>query len=201
MLDLSDRLIVIIGGGAVAARKAAGVLAADAREVRVVAPDLTAALPAGVTHIQERYEPRHLDGAGLVFAATDSAEVNRSVVGDARAAGVLVSRVDVDESDAGDFTVPAVLRRGEITVAVSASGAPALAATVRDYFDLALDDRWTKLAAATQSLRPLIVARIADLTRRRDALRDLASNAALVLVDRGEEPLRDWLAARYPELK
>lgn len=203
LLDLSNRLIVIVGGGAVAARKAAGVLAAGATCVRVVAPELTVALPESVQHIAEPYQSRHLNGAGLVFAATDQPDVNAAVVRDAHAAGLLVNRADSgeDESDAGDFTVPALHRRGNVTVAVSIGGAPALAAKIRDQLATALDDRWIKLADATESLRPWIIARVSDLDRRRAALRDLASDEAANLTLSGDAVLRDWLIARYPELR
>src|SRR5688500_6322724 len=79
MLDVTHGLGGIVGGGAVAARKARGLLDAGASRVRCVAPEIDAQLPAPVERVTERYEPRHLDGAGLVFAATDSAEVNAAV--------------------------------------------------------------------------------------------------------------------------
>src|SRR5690242_5848317 len=107
MLDVTDRLVVIVGGGPVAARKAAGVLEAGATRVRCVAPAFDPAVPESVERVEETYEPRHLDGAGLVFAATDLPAVNDAVVRDARARGVLATRADSDEEDPGDFTVPA----------------------------------------------------------------------------------------------
>jgi siroheme synthase-like protein len=201
LLDLSNRLVVIIGGGAVAARKAAGVIAAGATKIRVIAPKLTAKMPTGVEHVAAPYEATHLAGAGLVFAATNQPEVNAAIARDARAAGVLVNRADVDEEDPGDFIVPAVLRHGCLTVTVSAGGAPALAAKMRDVINASLDERWLHLCDATQSLRPKILARIADVTRRRAALHDLASDQAAEVAASGEQQLKSWLSERYPELK
>jgi precorrin-2 dehydrogenase / sirohydrochlorin ferrochelatase len=197
---LSDRLVVIIGGGAVASRKAAGVIAAGATKVRVVAPKLTAKMPGGVEHVAAAYEPNELRGAGLIFAATNNADVNAAVVRDAHAAGLLVNRADSTDEDSGDFTVPAVLRHGCLTITVSAGGAPALAAKIRDVLNASLDERWLRLCDATQALRPRIIAHITDITRRRAALRDLASEQAAQVAFDGEAKLAAWLKDRYPEL-
>ena len=198
MLDVSDRLIVIIGGGEVAARKAVALLNAGATKVRVVAPSLTTTMPSEIEHVPANYERAHLAEAGLAFAATNNPDVNAAVVADARAAGIPVNRADAGRE--GDFTVPAVLRRGAITVAVSCNGVPALAVKVRDEIEGALGP-WLKLADFSQSLRPRIIAHISDQDRRGGALRDLATDAAADAASRGEAALNDWLAARYPELR
>ena len=196
MLDVTGRLAVIVGGGAVAARKASGLIEAGAGRVRCVAPQFPGDFPAAVEKVAERYEQRHLEGAGLVFAATDSAEVNDAVVRDARARGVLVSRADAGEGRAGDFATPAVLRRSAVTVTVSA-GSPALAARVRDGLAARWDERWSRMAEAMQQLRPaLIRAGAADSRRRAELFRDLASEQALdVVAAGGLEELCRWLAA------
>src|SRR2546423_3621673 len=131
MLDVSDRLAVIIGGGRVAARKARGLIEAGATKVRMVSPTFHKDVPAAVERIAGRYEPRHLEGAGLAFAATDSGETNDAVVRDARRLGVLVCRADGDHEAAGDFATPAVMRKGALTVVVSAAGGAGPAAVGR----------------------------------------------------------------------
>src|SRR6187431_597410 len=107
MLDVSDRVIVIIGGGKVAARKAAGLLAAGATRVRAVAPSFDAEFPPSAQKVVGMYLPEHLEGAQLVFAATDDATVNETIVRDARARGILVNSADGE----GDFSVPALINR------------------------------------------------------------------------------------------
>src|SRR5688572_31143815 len=121
MLDVTGRLVVIIGGGAVAVRKVKGLLDAGATRVRVVSPTAHAEMPADVEHVTATYQAGHLDGAQLVFAATDSAAVNEQVVRDARAREIWVNRSD--EGDEGDFSNPAVARRGAVTLAVSTGSA------------------------------------------------------------------------------
>jgi siroheme synthase-like protein len=81
--------------------------------------------------VERPYRPGDLDQAWLVIAATDDPEVNRRVHADGAAARVWVNAADDPEACA--FTLPAVLRRGPVTVAVSTGGhSPALAGWLRD---------------------------------------------------------------------
>jgi siroheme synthase-like protein len=202
LLDVSDCLAVVVGGGAVGARKATGLIDAGARRVRVVSPAFHPDMPAGVERVAGRYQTEHLHGARLVFAATDSADVNGAVVADARRLGIWVNRADADDDLAGDFTLPANLRDGPVLIAVSAGGSPALAATIRDELRGKMDRRWAQLADAMQTLRPRIrAARQLDPVRRRTLLRELASAEALAAVSAGgADGLWRWAAERYPEL-
>jgi siroheme synthase-like protein len=200
MLDVTDRLVVIVGGGAVAVRKIKTLLEAGATRVRVVAPSFHEQLPIGTERVQEDYQARHLDGSGLVYAATDSAEVNDQVVRDARARGVLVNRLD-DGFPPGDFVTPAVWRQGEVVLAVSA-GSAALAVAIRDDLASQLDDRHVRMSQVMSELRPKIRDSGLEPAKRTEIFRDLATETALdVLAQRGDRGLRMWLAQRYPELK
>jgi siroheme synthase-like protein len=200
MLDVTDRLVVIIGGGAVASRKAKGVLKAGATRVKVVAPSIDMDVPADVERVASTYEPAHLEGAGLVFAATDSEEVNATVLRDARQRGVLACRADADDAEPGDFVTPAQLTRGRVVVAVSA-GSAALSAAVRDGLGERFDDRWADMAEAMVVLRPLVRDSGLPQDRRAAVFRDLASSEALgVLAEGGAGALQAWVVARHPEL-
>jgi siroheme synthase-like protein len=204
LLDVSECLAVIVGGGQVAVRKAGGLIDAGARGVRVVSPAFHADMPAGVERVVATYDAGHLAGARLAFAATDSAVVNDAVVRDARAAGIWVNRADVDEEGAaGDFTVPAQLREGSVLVTVSAGGSPLVAAGIRDDVRGKLDRRWARLADAMQVLRPRIrAARGLDAGRRRSLFKELASAEALTIAGSGDDQsLWRWAVARYPELE
>jgi precorrin-2 dehydrogenase/sirohydrochlorin ferrochelatase len=202
-LDVSQRLVVIVGGGAVAARKAAGLIEAGGQRIRMISPrriDGFVEHP-GIEWIHEAYRPEHLEGAGLVFAATDSAEVNSAVVRDAQPLGVLVCRADVDHDAPGDFVTPASFRAGAVTVAVSA-GSAALSVLIRDGVNARWDIRWSKMAEAMQSLRPLIRGRSLSIEQRRAIFRDAATAEAIDLLDRhGMDAFQQWLAARHPELR
>ncbi len=197
MLDVSERLIVIVGGGSVAARKAKGLLDAGATRIRMIAPDFCGDVPDPVERITESYDVRLLDGAGLVFAATDNPEVNAAIVRDAHRLGLLVSRADSAEEDAGDFATPAVLREGELVVTVSAGGSPTLAAAVRDQLRSCMDVRWATMARAMKILRPRALA-ITSVEKRRNLLRDMVTPAALeVLEKQGVDAVWDWLRQRH----
>ena len=201
MLDVSDRLVVIVGGGGVAARKASGLIECGATRLRCVSPAFDDRIPADVERVEARYEPGHLDGAGLVFAATDDPAVNEAVVRDARTRGLLVNRADADDDEPGDFVTPARFAMSAVTVTVSA-GSPALAVLIRNGIAQRWDPDWSRMADAMQSLRPLIVAR-RDLhvRRRRQIFRELATDEATdVLAVGGVAALRAWLIAKYPEL-
>ena len=217
LLDVSARRIVIVGAGRVAARKAFGVIdaGASAAHVRVVAPMRRADFPAGVESIAAEYGPHHLDGAELVFAATDSAEVNARVVTDAHERGLLVCRADInDELDLdgthSDFITPAKLARGPVLLTVSAGGSPALSAAIRDELASRFDNRWVLLAAATQLLRVMIRQNpLLSVEDRRLVFRELAQahdvDAGADATDEravqaAAERLMSWLKKKHPEL-
>ena len=116
-LDLSGRLIIVVGGGTVAERKVAGLLAADASvSVRVIAPQMTERLHAfaadeRIDWRNERYIRGSLEGAFLVYAATDSPAINAEIAAEANACGSLVNVID--DPHASSFQVPSMLRRGD----------------------------------------------------------------------------------------
>lgn len=202
MLDVTDRLVVLVGGGAVAVRKAKGLQQAGGRRIRVVAPQFHPDLPEGLERVVAAYTPQSLTGAGLVFALTDQPAVNDAVVLDARGLGVLVGRADSEGLLPGDFISPASAGVGELTITVSA-GSAALTAFVRDRLVERIDPLWVEMAEIMNSLRPRIVRTVSSTpAQRADVFRALASDEAMdALRQGGREGLFAWLLRRYPELK
>ncbi len=135
---LSGRKVVVVGGGPVAEGKVEGLLDTGA-DLGVVSPDLTPRLEdlhatGAFTWRRRTFEPADLDGAVLVFAATGDVETNRLVYGHAKERGVVVNAVD--DPDRCDVTIPAVVRRGPVTVAVTTDGLlPAGARFLREELD------------------------------------------------------------------
>jgi precorrin-2 dehydrogenase/sirohydrochlorin ferrochelatase len=142
----------VVGGGAVARRKARKLLQAGA-EVVVISPEVLPELEGMGVEVRHRpYEYGDLEGADLAFAATDSREVNAAV---AREAGERGVRINVaDRPSEGDFAVPATLRRGGLQVAVSTGGAsPTLARRIRNELEEVFGPEWASVVAELETVR------------------------------------------------
>ncbi len=178
VLRLRGRRALVVGGGKVAARKAAGLLAADAH-VLVVSPAFMPAFDrlvdtAALTLVKRPYVPSDLEGMVVVVAATDDRRVNAQVSADARRAGVLVSVVDAPHES--DFIVPAVVRRGDLLIAISTSGrSPALASHLRRELELLIPDDWEVLVRLLGAARTRVQRAVGDADRRRHLLERLVS--------------------------
>lgn len=152
-LVLSGRPCLVVGGGNVAVRKVGGLLAAGA-VVTVVAPLISAELRAipNIRIAQKRYEQGDLRGHRLVISCTDDPAVNAEVYADAEAAGVWSNSADDPANCA--FTLPAVARQGDLSIAVSTDGrSPALASWLRKRFEAELDDTYAELLDVLADVR------------------------------------------------
>ena len=162
-LQVADRPCLVVGGGRVATRKVGGLLEAGAR-VRVVAPEATEELQRLAAQGAVQWE-RHpagaedLAGAWLVICAADDAATNESLGRAALAAGVLVNVVDRPELC--NFYVPATVRRGPVSVAVSTDGAsPLLARRLREKLEKVLGPEYGELAELLGRLRKEVQERV-----------------------------------------
>ena len=130
-LVLDGRRCLVVGGGKVALRKVEGLLACGGH-VTVVAPRVDPELRTldGLTIEERPWRPEDLEGMWLVIAATDDPAVNRAVYDAGQRAGVWVNGAD-DPANCS-FTLPSVVRRGDLQVTVSTGGrSPALATWLR----------------------------------------------------------------------
>jgi uroporphyrin-III C-methyltransferase/precorrin-2 dehydrogenase/sirohydrochlorin ferrochelatase len=133
-LKLRGKTVLVVGGGAVAARRVPRLLAAGAR-VRLVAPEATTTLDdlaaAGeLTWERRPWREGDADGAWLVLAATDDADVNAAVAAEAESLRTWCVRAD--DAESSDAWTLAAADFDGVTVAVAASGDPRRAAAVRD---------------------------------------------------------------------
>lgn len=200
-LDLAGRRAVVVGAGAVALGKAGALLDAGAL-LTVVAdgpPDALQRLQAaGATVARRGFEPADLDGAFVCVAASDDPALRAAVHAQARARGVLVNLVD--DPDHCDFAVPAVVRRGELVIAVSTGGrSPALASRLRRLLEERFGPEWEELTALIAEVRERTLPLLPDLGERsrrwRAALRSGAMEEleALVRAGRAEQARRRLL--------
>lgn len=189
-LDLRGRRVLVVGGGTVGRRKAAAALAGGAT-VRVVDPEPPPEDWNGGAWIRDRYRDEHLDGMVLVFAAA-TPEVNARVVSDANRRGLLVN--SATDPATGDFVLPAVVRRGDLTIAVATGGAaPALARRIREKLEAEYDEPFATWIRLLERIRPLVLERIPEEDRRREMLDGFADWPWLErLRTDGEE--RTWTA-------
>jgi precorrin-2 dehydrogenase/sirohydrochlorin ferrochelatase len=169
-LNLKNKRVVVIGGGVVAERKVETLLGTEA-SINVISPELTPRLEAlaqsSQIQLQRRaYVAGDCAGAALIFSATDDAAVSRAVFDEAIKEGVLVNTAD--KPVLCDFIMPAVVRRGDIAVAVSTGGtSPGLAAQLRDKIATVIGPEYAQLAELLARVRPEIQSRIPNEDQRK----------------------------------
>ena len=175
-LDLVRKKVVVVGGGKVATTKVRALLPCQPAPLVVVAPEVSAfirrAADAGqLEWLRREYVAADLLDATLAFGATDDRVVNARVASDARAVGVAV--LAVDDVPNCDFIAPALVRRGDVTIAISTGGrSPAMARRTRERLERALPGSWGDVleVAATARERLGATRQLIDADRWQSAL-------------------------------
>ncbi len=189
-LKLEGRRCVVVGAGAAAEQKLEGLLTAGA-EVHVVAPEAgerVCALAAGgrVTWTARAFDASDLDGTFLAVAATGDPAVNEAVFRAAETRGVLCNAVD--EPERCHFYCPAVVRRGDLQIAISTGGhSPALAQRLRAELEAAFGPEYGPWLRWLARVRALFFRRALDPQRRRQALHRIASREVYERFTRAHE--------------
>lgn len=178
-LELGGRRVVIIGGGAVAVRKAQALLSAGARLVVVAdkVNDALTALCAGTDAelIKSRYSKAYLAGAVLAVAATNKPELNRRIYKDCQELEILCNVVD--EPQLCDFFVPAVVKRGDLQIAVGTEGdCPAYAGHLRKKLEQTFTEKHGEFLTELETLRKRIIKEVPDPAGRKAILGHLVDD-------------------------
>lgn len=200
MADLTGKRCLVVGGGAVAERKVALLVKCGAR-VDVVSPKVTARLRAlgSSRRIRLRRRPvqaADLAGAFLVVVATDDPRVNREVAERVHSTGGLVNVAD--DPAACSFLVPSVIRRGDLTVAISTGGSsPALAKKLRQRLEQTVGPEYEAFVAALRQLRERARRAIAHPRDRQAMYRRAVESDLFEAAARGD---RAAVRARIDEL-
>jgi len=172
-LRVRERKAVVVGGGAVAARKVELLLRCGA-DITVVAPELHNAMrelfaivaKRRLKQIEASFVSEHLDGAGLVIAATDLEDVNASVAEAARVRNIPVNVVD--DATLSTFILPAIVDRSPVIVAIGSSGtSPVLARGLRAQLEALLPARLGALARFAGQRRDKVQRALRPSQRRR----------------------------------
>ena len=203
-LDLRKRRCVVIGGGAVAERKTLSLLDAGA-VVTIISPTLTQKLQAlsdskTITHCKKLYEGKDLIGAYLVIAATDSPEVNTRVATACRKQDLLVNvAVPPEESS---FIVPSALRRGDLLIAISTSGAsPALSRKIRQELEQQYGAEYELFLEMLSAIRTRVLDEIQDEKKRKAVLLSIGESDVLGLLRQGKKREAELLILSIAGLK
>ena len=178
-LELGERRSVVIGGGSVAARKAQALLNADTRLV-VVAERIDNMMTVicqgkNAELIKSRYSKEYLTGAVLVIAATNNNQLNKQIYKDCQELEILCNVVDVPELC--DFYVPAVVKRGDLQIAIGTEGrCPAYAGHIRKKLEKIFTEKHGQFLAELEQLRKRIIKEVAEPADRKALLGELADD-------------------------
>jgi siroheme synthase-like protein len=208
LLELAGRRAVVAGAFAVEAGKVEGLLAAGA-EVTVLAKGPEETLdglerdPRVTVHRRDYQGPADLTGAFLCVASAPGPGVRDTIAADARAAGVLVNVMD--DVPNCDFAAPAIVRRGDLVIAIGTGGrAPALASRLRADLAARFGPEWTELLEVVGQVRTATLPHLpdfADRSRRWKAALDLDELEQLIRSGQPDEAaarLRARLLAGLP---
>jgi precorrin-2 dehydrogenase/sirohydrochlorin ferrochelatase len=195
VLQLKGKRCVVIGGGSIAQRKLLGLLEAGADEVWVISPSFSPRIESlaeegKIITFQREYCEADLRGAWLVFAATNDSIVNAEVAAAGDRLGVLVNAAD--ESKSSSFISPSVVRRGDLLLAVTASGAsPALSQQIKQELEAQYGPQYEEITIRLRRLRELVRSRILDEQDRQTVLKLAAEEA--VQQRRNSFDIDEWL--------
>lgn len=206
ILQLKGKCCVVFGGGVVAERKLKGLIEAGADHVVVISPSVIPSIEAMaasklIQWNRRTYAANDVRQAWIVFAATDDRDVNASIAGEAERLGILVNRSD--EAENGSFISPSIVRRGDLIVAVTASGAsPALAQRIKSELEQQYGASYETATRRLRQLREKVLERIHSESDKRAILK-LASEDALAFEDSNKVNMgiEEWLGDLMARIK
>jgi siroheme synthase-like protein len=182
-INLTNKPSVVIGGGTIAEGKVLGLLEADAR-VTLIAPEITPTLRelaenGKITWEQRSYRDGDLENAAIAISATDDPAINHRVWEEARRRRILINVVD--DPPFCDFIAPAIVRRGDITLAISTNGKmPALAAHLRRELEKSFGEEYEQLLEMTAPMREELATKHLDYTTRQVLWRKLFEETNII---------------------
>ena len=169
--DLRNRPCLVVGGGAMAERRATLLLSAGAR-VTLIAPELSSealrelVAERAVEHFERPFSDEPLERYWLVVAATDDRDCNARVAAAAAAAQRFCNVVD--DPELCSFIMPAIVDRAPVTIAIGSSGrSPVVSRWVKGLIETLLPARLGALADLAGRWRDRVRAAVPDADERR----------------------------------
>ncbi len=190
-LNIKDRPCLVVGGGDVAARKVT-LLCKAGGQVTVVAPYLCDRLSiqyqrGEIRHQQRGFEPDDVAGNLIVIAATDDEELNRRVSELAKQQNIAVNVVD--QPALCSFTMPSIVDRSPVVIAVSTGGAsPVLARLLRARLETLIPAAYGRLARLVEGFRQQVKQRFATSDERRRFWEGVLQGPIAEMLLAGQEP-------------
>lgn len=200
-LDITGKECLIIGGGSVAERKAVMLLRFNSF-VRVISPKATKRLlhlsdTGRISLTLRKYRPGDHANAAIIFACTDDRETNRLVREDAAALRIPVNVVDRPEEC--DFIVPSIVKKGDITIAISTSGrAPMASKKMRQAIEATIVKDHATYVRITGSIREYILGHVPDKKLRRDIMKMISTMSKEEIVRQGIAGMKRIVKSRIP---
>ncbi len=202
-LNLADKSCLIVGGGKVAERKVAALLEYEAR-IRLVSPRVEKniadwAQQSLVDWLPREFLPQDLDGAFMVFIATDENTVNQEIASLCRQQGIMVNAVD--DPPNCDFFVPSVLRRNSLALAISTEGkSPLYAARLRCELEGIITEEHGQFVELLGQLREEVKESDLDISKRKEIFTRLVNSDLLELIQAGmhekvEERIKECMSS------
>ncbi len=177
-LNLKGRRALVVGGGHLGLEKAEGLLVCGA-DVHVVSPEVLPeveqlASDGELTWSKRDYETSDLDGCLMAIACTDDTDTNIRIYEEAEAKAMLVNIVDVPPLC--NFILPAIIRTGAISVAISTRGAsPALAKRMKREIAELFGDEYARLAELLNEVRGWAKGTLPTYNDRKDFFEEIVN--------------------------
>jgi len=186
-LNLKDKKVLIVGAGKVALRKFKRLLLTEAK-IKIVSPEFNHEFEVFLKQESEQYtfkkrkfRNKDLFGYFLVFAATNNSELNKEITFLAREKNVLVNTVD--NAELSDFTLPAIVNRGELLLTVSTgSSLPALSKNIRKKMESDFGIEYQLLLDIMSENRAKLIDKIEDVKLRKNIFRKIAASDFLIKI-------------------
>lgn len=174
LLNLNGKKVTVIGGGEVAFRKVTSFIE-EGCEVHIIAPSFIEAFNTfghRINKIYKHYEEGDCAGSFIVIAATDDAKVNEQVGQFCKRGNILCNVAD--NKLLSTFIVPATLKRGDLSIAISTGGAsPSLAAKIKSELEERYDESYSEYILLLGKIRDKVIATVKDEQEKKAILKHI----------------------------
>lgn len=189
LLNLQNKKCLVVGGGAVAQRKIENILDTGVK-IKCVSIEFTDDLLAllkqnSIEYYKRPFEISDLDDMDIVFAATNDSEINKQIYQECEKRKILINVVD--NPQICTFIVPAIINRGDLTIAVSTSGKfPGLSKKIRKEIEKKYGNFYTEYLEIISEIRNKIIQLNLKEEEKKEKIEKLLDLDILALIENGK---------------